>query len=225
MPYHLPLLTCRSARFLPDGRAQVSGFGAERITLQRCWVEDGTDGLWYASTGSSQLAASPAAEDPPVVTGTSVDTAAQPLSTATTTSQRLSAAISIGAPAYNRGEVRCCCGRRRRRCCDARAYNRGPIRVFRMVSDGHLSGCHRRRRALPSVHLRDYLYVGAPMCRDLPASGAGGARDESLRSRPTRDRTDSRTRRRAVGGGRPLGAPTVRRVVVGRGGVGAAPRV
>ena len=46
-----------------------------------------------------------------MLTGSPLDSAAQPLPTATTTSQRLSAAISIGAPAYNRGEARCCCAR------------------------------------------------------------------------------------------------------------------
>ena len=47
------LVAIDDARFLPDGRANVTGRGIERVPLRRCWVEEGTGGLWYASVDST----------------------------------------------------------------------------------------------------------------------------------------------------------------------------
>ena len=96
------LVSVESARFLPDGRANVTGRGVEYVALDRCWVEEGTGGLWYTSvrsapagsSGESRIAA--AVATPEARSGT----------LSGTTARRLQAAISQGAPAYNRGEVR-----------------------------------------------------------------------------------------------------------------------
>ena len=110
------------ARFLPDGRANVTGRGIERVPLRRCWIEEGTGGLWYASVdatvepgrdssrgrlgGSTSTAAASgsgrasSAADPSGDGPAASERAARVL--------RLERAISQGAPAYNRGDARRC---------------------------------------------------------------------------------------------------------------------
>lgn len=43
------------ARFLPDGRANIVGFGIESIELSKTWVEDGTGGLYYTKLPADLL--------------------------------------------------------------------------------------------------------------------------------------------------------------------------
>ena len=91
-PLSALLISVDDARFLPDGRANVTGRGIERVTFDHCWVEEGTGGLWYASAvpqAASTLAPRPAARTASV-------------------GQILRAAISRGAPTYNIGDVRGC---------------------------------------------------------------------------------------------------------------------
>lgn len=42
-----------SARFMPDGRANISGVGVEGIELGETWVEDGTGGLFYTKVSTT----------------------------------------------------------------------------------------------------------------------------------------------------------------------------
>ena len=120
------LVAIDDARFLPDGRANVTGRGIERVPLRRCWVEEGTGGLWYASVdstvergrdssrgrlgGSTSTAAAAAA-----ASGSGrASSAADPSGDGPAASERaarvlrLERAISQGAPAYNRGDARRC---------------------------------------------------------------------------------------------------------------------
>lgn len=107
------LVSVESARFLPDGRANVTGVGMERVTLCSFWVEEGTGGLWYASlSGSSALANSPTR---PAGSDRSASAASASREggnleepSLAQTARRLQTAISQGAPAYNRGEKRRC---------------------------------------------------------------------------------------------------------------------
>ncbi|CAD7924089.1 unnamed protein product [Amoebophrya sp. A120] len=41
------------AQFLPDGRANIVGKALERVQLQTCWVEQNSEGLWYAKVAVS----------------------------------------------------------------------------------------------------------------------------------------------------------------------------
>ena len=92
---HALLVSVEDARFLPDGRAHVTGRGVELVTANHCWIEEGTGGLWYASTSTPENPADRSA-------------AATRFQPTESTANRLRAAISDGAPAYNRGEVRRC---------------------------------------------------------------------------------------------------------------------
>ena len=100
----------------------MTGRGIERVPLRRCWVEEGTGGLWYASVdatvehsrdssrgrlgGSTSTAAASgsgrasSAADPSGDGPAASERAARVL--------RLERAISQGAPAYNRGDARRC---------------------------------------------------------------------------------------------------------------------
>ena len=42
-----------SARFMPDGRANIVGVGVESIELGETWVEDGTGGLFYTKVSTA----------------------------------------------------------------------------------------------------------------------------------------------------------------------------
>lgn len=97
-------VSVESARFLPDGRASIVGRGVERVTLDRCWIEEGTAGLWYAAVRGA--AARPGDGSGVAVAATEASAPAPP--SAHTPAMRLQAAIAEGAPAYNRGEVRRC---------------------------------------------------------------------------------------------------------------------
>ena len=121
------LVTIDDARFLPDGRANVTGRGIERVALRRYWIEEGTGGLWYASVDSSVELSSDSSRGR---TGGSLSTAAAAASSSsgsraafraahtsedgpapsdrTATLRRLERAGSQGAPPYNRGDVRRC---------------------------------------------------------------------------------------------------------------------
>lgn len=118
------LVAIDDARFLPDGRANVTGRGLERVSLRRCWVEEGTGGLWYASVDAS-ASVEPRNDSSRGSTGASASTATAAASGLTAavreasgdgsapsdraaTMRRLERAISQGAPAYNRGDVRRC---------------------------------------------------------------------------------------------------------------------
>lgn len=78
------------ASFLPDGRANLQGRGIEVVTLANVWVEDGTEGLYYADVPTQTPA--------PDVTQVSENQVRQ----------ALMRAIREGAPAYNRGEIELC---------------------------------------------------------------------------------------------------------------------
>ena len=116
------LVAIDDARFLPDGRANVTGRGIERVPLRRCWVEEGTGGLWYASVDST---VEPGRDSSRGRLGGSTSTAAasgsgrassaaDPSGDGPAASERaarvlrLERAISQGAPAYNRGDARRC---------------------------------------------------------------------------------------------------------------------
>lgn len=45
------LVQVDSATFLSDGRANIRGRGVERVNLQRVWLEEHTQGLYYADVG------------------------------------------------------------------------------------------------------------------------------------------------------------------------------
>ena len=107
----------------------MTGRGIERVALRRCWVEEGTGGLWYASVdasvelrrdssrgrtgGSASTAAAAAAAAAATSSGSRAasraaytsDDGPAPSERAATI-RRLERAISQGAPAYNRGDVR-----------------------------------------------------------------------------------------------------------------------
>ena len=109
----------------------MTGRGIERVALRRCWVEEGTGGLWYASVdasvelrrdssrgrtgGSASTAAAAAAAAAATSSGSRAasraaytsDDGPAPSERAATI-RRLERAISQGAPAYNRGDVRLC---------------------------------------------------------------------------------------------------------------------
>ena len=109
----------------------MTGRGIERVALRRCWVEEGTGGLWYASVdasvelrrdssrgrtgGSASTAAAAAAAAAAASSGSRAasraahtsDDGPAPSERAATI-RRLERAISQGAPAYNRGDVRLC---------------------------------------------------------------------------------------------------------------------
>ena len=103
----------------------MTGRGLERVSLHSSWVEEGTGGLWYASvdpsvgpsSGSSRPAHAPAgasatttataASVPRAAVGAASEDSTAPSHRATTL-RRLERAISQGAPAYNRGDVRRC---------------------------------------------------------------------------------------------------------------------
>mmetsp|Transcript_36293 Transcript_36293/g.40409 ORF Transcript_36293/g.40409 Transcript_36293/m.40409 type:complete len:442 (-) Transcript_36293:66-1391(-) len=53
MPINGLLVHVETARFLTDGRANIVGRGVERITYPHCWIENGTQGLWYASNNNT----------------------------------------------------------------------------------------------------------------------------------------------------------------------------
>lgn len=63
------LVNIETARFLPDGRANISGRGVERITYPRCWIEEGTQGLWYASNTHNNDTSGSRIESPRAITG------------------------------------------------------------------------------------------------------------------------------------------------------------
>lgn len=102
------LVAVDSARFLPDGRATIVGRGVERVALDRCWVEEGTGGLWYTTVRSASAAALSSIVSSDRDRGESRIAEAVGSASILTTAQRLRGAISRGAPAYNRGEVRRC---------------------------------------------------------------------------------------------------------------------
>ena len=89
------LVNVESARFLADGRANVTGRGMQRVSLPRGWLEEGTSGLWYASHHAPPSASVRGAASPSAV----------PMAML---AQSLQAAIARGAPTYNCGEVRAC---------------------------------------------------------------------------------------------------------------------
>lgn len=92
------------ASFLPDGRANIQGRGLESVILQRVWVGEGTQGLYYAEVAGSSspeaATSSPAA---------SSRFSLQPSGEARVR-RMLRAAIQEGAPEYNRGNIRMCVG-------------------------------------------------------------------------------------------------------------------
>ena len=49
------IVRVESARFLPDGRANIVGVGVRSIQLESTWVEDGTGGLWYTRSSDGAL--------------------------------------------------------------------------------------------------------------------------------------------------------------------------
>ena len=118
------LVAIDDARFLPDGRANVTGRGIERVPLRRCWVEEGTGGLWYASVDSTvepgrdssrgRLGGSTSTAAAAASGSGRASSAADPSGDGPAASERaarvlrLERAISQGAPAYNRGDARRC---------------------------------------------------------------------------------------------------------------------
>lgn len=44
------IVEVENANFLPDGRANIKGKGVETVKLKSVWIEDGTDGLYYADS-------------------------------------------------------------------------------------------------------------------------------------------------------------------------------
>jgi len=103
------LISVEDARFLPDGRANVIGRVVERVTVDHSWIEQGTGGLWYA--GAAPPAAGAAVPSVPATPATASVVPTSPRrssASAATVEQLLMLAISRGAPAYNRGDVRGC---------------------------------------------------------------------------------------------------------------------
>ena len=112
MPLDAMMVTVEEAQFLRDGRASVSGTAVERVTYDHSWIEEGTNGLWYASShppeSSVTVATTPS-------TGVDVRASARARSRqgavalpSSVVVQALEATISRGAPMYNRGNVRGC---------------------------------------------------------------------------------------------------------------------
>ena len=96
------LISVEDARFLPDGCATASGRAVERVAREHSWVEEGTGGLWYAGSG-------PDADDAAAArSATSGGRGDEDPVGAATVALLLQAAISRGAPAYNRGDARGC---------------------------------------------------------------------------------------------------------------------
>lgn len=94
------LVSVEQAVFLPDGRANVTGRAVERVTLAHSWVEEDTNGLWYA--GETQGSTAPLPRTPARTTAQAATRSSR------STNTLLRAAISLGAPTYNRGDVRGC---------------------------------------------------------------------------------------------------------------------
>ncbi|CAK0828948.1 unnamed protein product, partial [Prorocentrum cordatum] len=88
------LVEVDSAHFLPDGRANIRGVGRERVQVRHAWVEEGTDGLYYAEVDW-------ASKDAAGVVPRQVSDEERVLLS-------LRAAIAVGAPAYNLGRVAAC---------------------------------------------------------------------------------------------------------------------
>jgi len=93
----------------------VTGRGIERVPLRRCWVEEGTGGLWYASVDSTVERGSTSTAAAASASGSGrASSAADPSGDGPAPSERaarmlrLERAISQGAPAYNRGDARRC---------------------------------------------------------------------------------------------------------------------
>uniref|UniRef100_A0A0G4H625 RING-type domain-containing protein n=1 Tax=Chromera velia CCMP2878 TaxID=1169474 RepID=A0A0G4H625_9ALVE len=117
------LVSIDDALFKPDGRASIRGHGVALVSLnpKNCFVEDGTGGLWYARLGTEQRNTRRQSDVPPRPSS-SVNPQGQAqtsraISTRLTTveyrwlertSAAMERAISEGAPAYNRGQVRRC---------------------------------------------------------------------------------------------------------------------
>eukprot|EP00746_Dinoflagellata_sp_MGD_P164552 gnl/MRDRNA2_/MRDRNA2_93249_c0_seq1.p1 gnl/MRDRNA2_/MRDRNA2_93249_c0~~gnl/MRDRNA2_/MRDRNA2_93249_c0_seq1.p1 ORF type:complete len:507 (-),score=59.22 gnl/MRDRNA2_/MRDRNA2_93249_c0_seq1:272-1747(-) len=96
------LVQVDQAAFLSDGRANISGRGIERVILRRVWVENDTQGLYYAQV--DETIKSTAAS---VVPSAPTPTDASELSLAQVKNV-LRAAIREGAPAYNEGNIARC---------------------------------------------------------------------------------------------------------------------
>jgi len=98
------LVKVSSARFLADGRANIQGSGVQRVTLGRVWVEEGTDGLYYAEVPQGIADGAIPASDQVREQRTSSRGRVAP----SQIRSALAAAIQVGAPAYNRGQVDVC---------------------------------------------------------------------------------------------------------------------
>jgi len=93
------LVQVDEADFLSDGRANVHGRGVERVTLTRAWVEEGTEGLYYAEVGGAAPQAVPPAGGSSRRAGGSADARVK---------ETLRMAIRQGVPEYNSGRVARC---------------------------------------------------------------------------------------------------------------------
>merc|ERR1712204_128513 len=116
--------------FQRDGTADIKGVGVKLVTLGRVWVEDGTNGLFYAD-----------------VQAASIET---PRSGPEDISERrlkeiLTEAIRRGAPAYNRGQVALC----------AQIYSDVARELLRSNVDSHIAALLQRALQQAETFRRD----------------------------------------------------------------------
>ena len=159
------LISVEDARFLPDGRANVIGRGVERVTFDHSWIEQGTGGLWYA--GAAPPAAGAAVPSVPATPATASVVPASPRrssASAATVDQLLELAISRGAPAYNRGDVRGC----------AELYVATARRILSETEGQETEGPRGNRRVV--LLLREALSQAEPLLEPSAADGPRGAR-------------------------------------------------
>ena len=104
------------AQFLEDGRANIIGRHEAHVKLGSCWVEDGTQGLWYSKlTDEAFLTPNTRNANLSINDTLGRDSNDQdPLLESIAVTQiaaRLASVISVGAPEYNRGNISGCATR------------------------------------------------------------------------------------------------------------------
>ena len=183
----------------------MTGRGIERVALRRCWVEEGTGGLWYASvdasvelrrdssrgrTGGSASTAAAAAAAAAAATSSGSRAASRAAYTSddgpapserAATIRRLERAISQGAPAYNRGDVRTSTYARPARCSWRRAPPAPSSRLSRrrcLAPRRYWQKRAARRRRLQRLAEGQTLRPGSsatPLTAYSPATPMGSA--------------------------------------------------
>eukprot|EP00927_Polykrikos_kofoidii_P050006 TRINITY_DN43971_c0_g1_i1.p1 TRINITY_DN43971_c0_g1~~TRINITY_DN43971_c0_g1_i1.p1 ORF type:complete len:476 (-),score=54.18 TRINITY_DN43971_c0_g1_i1:341-1768(-) len=107
-----------SASFLSDGKADIRGYGVERVTLGRVWVEECSEGLYYAEVGApvvvrqrtSRNTRPPSTRSEPSSRGSGSSTNGDsiPHNPRLHAKAGLRSVIDAGAPVFNRGSHREC---------------------------------------------------------------------------------------------------------------------